>query len=129
MAGRIRPKRTKEQIALGQSARKKPSVAEDIVWEIVRNRKLGFKFKREHSIGRYRVDFYCAEAKLGLEMDGEQHDPVRDAIRDEYFSTIGILIFRVPNVEFFQLDPTAPYRDHLEECIKLCEERTGRPRF
>ena len=129
MSGRIRPRRTKNQIDLARSARKQPSVVEEIVWEMVRNQKLGFKFKREHPVGPNRIDFYCAEAKVGLEMDGEQHDPVLDASRDLYLSTMGILIFRIPNVEFFHLDPSAPYRDHIEELIRVCEERSGRPRF
>ena len=129
MAGKIRPKRTKQQVTLAQSARKDPSVAEAIVWEMVRNQKLGFKFKREHPIGPYRCDFYCAEAKLALEMDGEQHDPIYDAQRDRYLSTFGVLVHRIPNVEFFQLDPTLPYQDGIEQCIRLCEERTGRSRF
>jgi very-short-patch-repair endonuclease len=106
------PIRTKEQIEQARSSRKKSSVADDIVWEIARNRKFEFKFKCEFPIGPYRIDFYCDEAKLGLEMDGEQQDPVRDAVRDKYLGDLGILIFRIPNVEFFQLDPTAPFRDH-----------------
>ncbi len=129
MAGRKSPKRTKEQVELAQKARKTPSVAEEIIWSIVRNRKLGFKFKREYPIGRYRIDFYCDEAKLGLEMDGEQHDPVQDKVRDANLASLGIYIFRIPNVEFFQIDPLAPYRDHIEELVKLCELRSGRPRF
>ena len=121
--------RTKQQIDLARTARQKPSVVEDIVWEVVRNRKLGFKFKREVPFGPYRTDFFCDEAKLALEMDGEQHDPVLDAIRDKYFADQGVVTFRIPNVEFFGLDPSAPYRDHLEEMIQLCEQRAGRPRF
>ncbi len=104
-------------------------MAEDLVWNMVRSQKLGFKFKREYPVGPYRFDFYCAEAKVGLEMDGEQHDPIRDAVRDEYFLTMGIVTFRIPNVEFFQFDSPQPYCDHIEQLIKLCEERTGRKRF
>ena len=129
MAERKRLKRTREQVALARDARKSPSVAEEIVWGIVRNRKLGFKFKREFPIGPYRFDFYCDEAKVALEMDGEQHNPIRDATRDQYFESMGIETFRVPNVEFFALDPEALYRDYIEELVKLCEQRSGRSRF
>lgn len=129
MPDRKRPKRTQEQVELAKQARKTPSVAEEIIWSIVRNRKLGFKFNREYPIGRYRIDFFCDEAKVGLEVDGEQHDPIQDKTRDAYLADLGILIFRIPNVEFFQIDPEAPYRDHIEELVKLCEQRSGRSRF
>ncbi|MBS1703995.1 MAG: DUF559 domain-containing protein [Armatimonadetes bacterium] len=104
-------------------------MAEDIVWEIVRGGRLGFKFKREVPIGPYRLDFYCAEAKVCLEMDGEQHDAARDAVRDQYLEKLGIVTFRIPNIEFFELEPGAPYGNHIEELIRLCEERSGRFRF
>ena len=129
MAYNQRPSKKKEDIDRARAARKSPSAAEDIVWEMLRNRKLGFKFKREHPFGGYRFDFYCAEAKLALEMDGEQHDPAYDVERDQYAKAFGVMVYRIPNVEFFQLDPTLPYKDGIEECIRLCEQRTGRLRF
>ena len=129
LADNHRPRKEKEDIDRARSARKNPSAAEDIVWELIRNRKLGFNFKREHPFGGYRFDFYCAEAKLALEMDGEQHDPAYDAERDRYAAKFGVLVFRIPNVEFFKVDPVQPYENGIEECINLCEQRTGRPRF
>jgi very-short-patch-repair endonuclease len=43
------------------------------VWQAVRNRQLGFKFRRQHPIGRFIADFYCAEARLVIEIDGDTH--------------------------------------------------------
>jgi very-short-patch-repair endonuclease len=43
------------------------------VWHGVRNRQLGFKFRRQHPIGRFIGDFYCAEARLLIEIDGDTH--------------------------------------------------------
>ena len=43
------------------------------VWHAVRDRQLGFKFRRQHPIGRFIADFYCAEAKLVIEIDGDTH--------------------------------------------------------
>lgn len=57
-----------------KSLRKKMTDAELIVWEHVRNRKIGFKFRRQHPIGKYIVDFYCHELKLVIEVDGEIHN-------------------------------------------------------
>ncbi|MEI7984125.1 MAG: DUF559 domain-containing protein [Armatimonadota bacterium] len=129
MADNHRPSKKKEDIDRARQARSHPSVAEEIVWELVRNSRLGFKFKREHPFGGYRLDFYCAEAKVALELDGEQHDPIYDSDRDRYLSEFDVLVIRIPNLELFGLDPEAPYRDHLKELMKLCEKRSGRPRF
>lgn len=124
-----RPKVSRPQTSRARAARKQPSAAEEIVWELLRNRKQGFKFKREVSIGAYRVDFYCAEARVALEMDGEQHCAGKDSVRDQFIESLGIVVFRIPNVEFFQLDPASTYKDHIEELLKLCEARTGRSRY
>ena len=43
------------------------------VWHAVRNRQLGFKFRRQHPIGRFIADLYCAEARLAIEIDGDTH--------------------------------------------------------
>ena len=50
------------------------------VWQAIRNRQVGFKFRRQHPIGRFIADFYCAEAMLVVEIDGDGHaDPDRAA--------------------------------------------------
>ena len=115
--------RDESSISQSRGARKRPSVAEQIVWNALRGGKVGFKFRREHPIGPYRLDFYCAEAKLAIEMDGEQHDPMRDAKRDRYLAEFGIATHRIPNRRFFELD-SEPYRDELIEVVRLCFART-----
>ena len=45
------------------------------VWQAVRGRQLGFKIRRQHPIGKFIVDFYCAEANLVIELDGDSHSP------------------------------------------------------
>ena len=48
--------------------------AEKILWQELRNRKLGgFKFRRQHPINKFVADFYCHEVKLIVELDGSQH--------------------------------------------------------
>ena len=116
--------RSKKATALAREARKNPSAAEAVVWQILRGGKLGLKFRREYPIGPYRVDFYCAEAKLALEMDGEQHDAERDQVRDKWLLDHGIATLRIPNRQFFLLNE-APYRDVVTEIIRTCQLRTG----
>jgi len=117
--------RSPASLAKARSARKDPSVAEKIIWERLRDSRLGFKFRREHPIGGYRLDFFCREALLAVELDGEQHDPLRDAKRDEELAKHGIVTFRIPNRRFFELEKGA-YEDFVLEIQKLCEARTGR---
>lgn len=117
--------RSTKATAQARAARKRPSVAEKIMWSIVRDSKLGFKFKREHPIDRYRLDFYCHEAMLAVELDGEQHNPAKDAERDAILAEYGILVFRIPNVQFFNLtEEQAP--DFVAELIQICETRANR---
>jgi len=54
--------------------RKEMTAAEQVLWGKLRNRKVGgYKFRRQHPIGPYIVDFYCSQAGLIIELDGEIH--------------------------------------------------------
>ena len=102
-------------------------MAEGIVWSHLRNRRLGgFKFLREHPVLDYRLDFYCHEARLAVEFDGEQHDSERDQVRDARISELGIEVFRIPNRSLFQLEPDDPPRDWLRLVLERCQARSGR---
>ena len=77
--------------------------AEAIFWSHLRNRLLnGHKFRRQVPIGPYIVDFFCADRKLIVELDGFQHagDP-RDAKRDRYLSSLGYRTLRFWNQEIY----------------------------
>jgi very-short-patch-repair endonuclease len=59
--------------------RRTPTPSEERAWELLRNRRcLGPKFRRQHPIRGYIVDFYCAELRLVLEVDGSWHDKRAD---------------------------------------------------
>ncbi|MEX2244304.1 MAG: DUF559 domain-containing protein [Fimbriimonadaceae bacterium] len=111
-----------------RASRNDPSAAENLMWDLLRANRTGFKFRREHAIGAYRLDFYCREAMLCVEMDGEQHDHERDARRDTALLALGIATYRVPNRRFFLLDEGV-YGDDLAQIVRLCEERAGRSAF
>ena len=61
------------------------------------------KFVRQKILGRYIPDFYCAEAKLAIELDGSQHfeptEMVRDTERTRYLEQFGLKVLRIPNSE------------------------------
>ncbi len=75
--------------------------AENLLWEKLRRNQLGYKFKRQHSIGRFILDFYCPEKKLAIELDGAQHleNKQYDKEREAYLSEFGIKTLRFWNSE------------------------------
>ena len=73
------------------------------LWLYLKDSKLGFKFRRQHSIGSYILDFYCPTKKLAVEIDGSQHfekdAKAYDEKRTEYLVSKGIQILRFTNAE------------------------------
>jgi len=86
-----------------QQLRANMPMPEKILWAKIRNQQLGVKFRRQHGIGRYIVDFYCPEWALVIELDGDSHyqDGAQeyDAMRDEFMRSMGIHVLRFTNVE------------------------------
>ena len=76
---------------------------ENILWGELRNSKLGYKFRRQHSIGGYILDFYCAKKRLIIEIDGAIHESVShkeyDKLRDKYFEELDYKVLRFKNTE------------------------------
>src|SRR5207237_6898457 len=71
----------------------------DLLWRRLQNRKfVGYKFRRQHPIDPYDLDFYCPAAKLAVELDGSGHDcEVRekhDKIRENFLSGLEITVIR-----------------------------------
>ena len=80
--------------------RRKMSLPEVLLWQALRQRPSGLKFRRQHPAGPYVADFYCHEARLVVEVDGESHErgdaPRWDAARDAWFAGRGVAILRIP---------------------------------
>ena len=76
---------------------------EIILWSRLKREQLGCKFRRQHSIGNYIVDFYCPKKKLIVELDGCQHkrekDTKYDTKRTAYFESLDICVLRFWNNE------------------------------
>ncbi len=80
--------------------RLKQTPAESIMWEMLRDRRFcSLKFRRQHQIGDYIVDFYCSDARLVVECDGPVHDKTvaRDRKRDAYLTSLGNTVLRFSN--------------------------------
>jgi adenine-specific DNA-methyltransferase len=88
---------------LRRSLRSSSTDAERLLWRFLRARRSGVKFRRQHSIGRYIVDFYCVEARLVIELDGGQHyEPEHekhDAYRTRVLEALGLRVIRFTNIE------------------------------
>ena len=78
--------------------------AEQKLWSRLRNRQLnGLKFRRQHPIERFIIDFYCDEAKLCIEVDGDSHaEQIEyDQARTAYLNELGYTVIRFTNREVF----------------------------
>ncbi|GJQ53072.1 MAG: hypothetical protein HKUEN02_19190 [Anaerolineaceae bacterium] len=75
--------------------------AEATLWRVLRNRNLKYKFRRQHPIDRFIIDFYCAQAKLCIEIDGASHfEPEQekyDKARTEFLEELGCKMIRFAN--------------------------------
>jgi len=81
--------------------RKNQTDAEEILWQAIRNQKLGHKFRRQHAIGKYIVDFVCIKQKLVIELDGPIHDQQKeyDQSRTKELTALGYTEIRFKNEE------------------------------
>ena len=83
--------------------RKGQTPYEERVWQLLRNRKhQRLKFRRQHVIEGFVVDFYCHEQKLAIELDGCVHEKQKeyDELREEVIASEGIKVIRISNDEF-----------------------------
>ena len=125
-----RPRVTKENIILNKRDKKdlrkklrnNGTAAEVVLWKYLKGSQvLGKKFRRQASIGRYIVDFYCPECRLIVELDGAAHFSIlkedEEAERTRYFEGLGLRVLRFEN--------RVVYRD-LEFVLHRIEEELQR---
>jgi very-short-patch-repair endonuclease len=103
------------------------SLPEVLLWrELKRSAGPGPQFRRQHPIGPYVLDFYCAKARLCVEVDGQAHGtddrPARDDRRDRYLAEAGIEVERIAASAVLQ-DPHAV----AHGLRTLAEERIAAP--
>ena len=90
----------KETIKRARKLRRDMSLPEVLLWRELRKRPGGMKFRKQHPAGPYAADFFCHEARLVVEIDGDAHDrgdrPERDAARDAWFAERRFAVMRIP---------------------------------
>ena len=87
------------QIKRARALRKRMSLPEVMLWNVLRGREAGKPvFRRQHPLGPYVLDFFCAQARLCVEVDGGSHgfgdQPHADVRRDGYLRSLGISVVR-----------------------------------
>ena len=77
--------------------RNAPTRSEEVVWQWLRRKNLGYRFRRQVLLGPYIVDFYCPALKLAIEVDGGSHNgrEALDAHRDEHLKALGVSVLRL----------------------------------
>jgi very-short-patch-repair endonuclease len=94
------PRLQREPTYRARSLRRAATPAERALWALLRDRALDdVKFRRQHPLGRFIVDFFCVEAAIVVEADGAPHfpRPARDIARDRWLKLIGCTVLRFPN--------------------------------
>jgi very-short-patch-repair endonuclease len=95
------------------------TLPEVILWMELRKRPAGLKFRNQHPAGKYVLDFFCASARLAIEIDGEAHSrgdqPEKDQVRDAWLNREGVRVVRVPAKAV--LDDVAAVIDHIVASI------------
>lgn len=92
--------------------------AEQLLWAQLRANRIGARFRRQHAIGPYIVDFYCHAARLVIEVDDESHDMrfAQDQRRTAWLNRYGLKVVRFSNRDVF---------DNLEGVVRTIESLVG----
>jgi very-short-patch-repair endonuclease len=109
---------TRSKKTFRKELRNSLTAAEAVLWQNLKGRQLlGKKFRRQIGIGRYIVDFYCPEAGLVIELDGDRHFSITideyEARRTKYLEEEGLRIIRFENKELY---------DNLEGVLETIKE-------
>ena len=93
--------------ARARRLRRDATDAERALWRRLRGKQLeGLKFRRQHAVGRFVLDFYCHECRLAVELDGGQHGEAahrrRDDTRTAFLERKGVAVLRYSNLEVLQ---------------------------
>lgn len=111
---------------LRQNLRRESLPPERILWKYIRDNRLGYKFRRQHGIGNFVVDFFCPSLKLIVEVDGQIHGETaiskRDKLKEGFFENLNLRLKRY----------TASQINHelsvvLEDLKMFCNELVNHP--
>lgn len=112
-------------VKLARKLRAEMTPPEIALWQALRTRPGGHKFRRQHPAGIYVLDFFCTKARLAIEVDGRAHDSVsviaKDETRSRFLREQGIATTRIP-AKLVLEDIEAVIR----RLVQICDERMER---
>ena len=112
--------KSSRNVTKARQLRRDMTVPEIMLWNLLRGSPNGVHFRRQHSIEDYVLDFYCAKAKVCIEIDGIAHDmgdrPMRDQIRGDWLKQQGIEFMRIAAVDVLR-----SAKDVAESIVRLCQ--------
>ncbi|MFH1946790.1 MAG: endonuclease domain-containing protein [Candidatus Magasanikbacteria bacterium] len=95
--------------------------SEAVLWKYLKGKQMGYRFRRQHGIGRYIVDFYCPKLKLIIEVDGYTHidhdQYIYDMERENYLRSLGLVVKRYTGEQIFK-----HIREVYLDLQNICEE-------
>lgn len=107
-----------ELLIFAKQLRRNQTDAEKLLWQILRSRNLnGFKFRRQHPVGGYILDFYCHEARLAIELDGGGHNTEEQFLYDTERTKV-LLGADIKVVRFWNHDVLNSLESVLEEIYR-----------
>ena len=105
----------------GRALRRGQSLPEGILWRALRRKSLTARFRRQHPVGTFILDFYCPAARLAVEVDGASHDGDqalrRDTARDAWLARQGIRVMRFPAAAVLDDDGINWVIDRIAEAV------------
>jgi len=112
----------KRKYALARQFRRNLTDAEVLIWARLKGKPDGLHFRRQHPVGPYITDFYCAAARLVIEIDGLTHYDDDVAVRDErrtaYLEKAGLTVYRATGADVMH-DPDEVAREIIRRAKLL----------
>ena len=109
-------------IKLARKLRAEMTPPEIALWQALRARPGGHKFRRQHPAGPYVLDFFCTKARLAIEVDGIAHDIAsviaKDAVRSRFLRDNGIATTRIPAKLVLE-----DIESVVQRLVQICDER------
>ena len=105
--------------------RASPTSTEKAAWSLLRDRRLGAKFRRQFRLESGVLDFCCFEHRLAIELDGGVHSQIdqmrKDAVKEDYLRRLGIRLLRIPNG--MVLEHPGEFAREVVEAIRVSVEK------
>lgn len=109
----------RKYIVFRNELRNSMTKSEVILWKHISHNSLGYKFRRQHGVGKYIVDFYCPKLKLAIEVDGMTHNNEKvfenDVVRENFLKSNGITVRRYGSDKIFN-----DLKNVLDDLYNVC---------